>query len=72
MLSVAASPDGTSFATGGSDASVRMWDVATRSCTQVLTGEHTDLVWGLAFSPDGARLATGADDKALALYAVST
>ena len=72
MLSVAASPDGACFATGGADATVRLWDVATRTCAQVCSSEHTDLVWGVAFSPDGARLATGSDDKALALYGVSS
>jgi WD repeat-containing protein 61 len=71
VLSVAATPDGSSFASGGADGAVKVWDVATRACTQTLASEHTDLVWGVAFSPDGALLASCADDKAVALYAVS-
>ena len=71
VLSVAASPDGACFATGGADASVRLWESGTRTCAQVLSSEHSDLVWGLAFSPDGSRLATGGDDKTLALFGVS-
>ena len=71
VLSVAAAPSGATLATGGSEATLRLWDVATRTCAQTLTGEHSDLLWACAFSPDGALLATGADDKAIALYAVS-
>jgi WD repeat-containing protein 61 len=71
VLSVAAAPDGGCFATGGADAAVRVWDVATRTCSQVLAAEHSDLVWAVAFSPDGGRLASAADDKAVALYSVS-
>jgi WD repeat-containing protein 61 len=71
VLSVAAAPSGATLVTGGSEATLRLWDVATRTCAQTLSGEHTDLLWACAFSPDGSKLATGADDKAIALYAVS-
>lgn len=71
VLAVAARPDGGSFATGGSDGSVRLWDVSTRSLAQALPEAHANLVWGLAFSPDGSRLVSGSDDKSLALFGVS-
>ena len=43
MLGVAAHPGGAAFATSSSDARVRLWDLATRTCVQTM-GEHTDQV----------------------------
>ena len=48
MLSVAAHPSGTAFATGGSDAKVKLWDVGARACVQTVA-EHTDQVTGERF-----------------------
>lgn len=67
VLSVAAHPDGSTFATGSSDCRVKLWDLQTRSCAQTVT-EHTDQVWGVAFRPDGNRLVSVSDDKSVALY----
>ncbi len=50
MLSVACHPDGSAFATGSSDARVKLWDLQTRTCAQTVT-EHTDQ----ARPPDPAR-----------------
>ena len=55
--SVAFGPDGHTLASGG-DVTVRLWDLATRQTTTVLTGE-TD-VYSVAFSPDGHTLAVAA------------
>lgn len=43
VLSVACHPDGSTFATGSSDAKVKLWDLQTRTCAQTIT-EHTDQV----------------------------
>ena len=43
MLSVACHPSGSSFATGSSDAKVKLWDLQTRTCAQTLS-DHTDQV----------------------------
>ena len=67
MLSVAAHPNGSNFATGSSDAHVKLWDIRTRACVQTLA-DHTDQVWGISFGMDGSRLASVGDDKQVAVY----
>lgn len=43
MLSVDCHPSGTVFATGSSDAKVKLWDLQTRTCSQTVT-DHSDQV----------------------------
>lgn len=56
--SVGWSPDGTMLASGSSDKTVRIWDVASGRELHALKG-HKTKVYIVAWSPDGARLATG-------------
>ncbi|MEV0828780.1 WD40 repeat domain-containing serine/threonine protein kinase [Nonomuraea rubra] len=66
---VAYSPDGKTFATGGADGAVQVWDAAGRSVTASLDG-HTKGVHAVAFSPDGKTLATGSDDGTVRLWSL--
>ena len=70
VSSVAFSPDGKTLAAGGSDGTVRLWDVpGGRPIGQPLTG-HADQILSVAFSPDGKTLAAGGSDGTVRLWDV--
>ena len=60
VWSVAFDPDGRTLVSGG-DVTVRLWDLAARQTTTVLTGE-ADVV-SVAFSPDGSTVAVADSDR---------
>ena len=60
-------PDGTRFASGGSDGKIRVWDLETGNQLFSLSA-HDGLVLALAVSPDGKRLASGGSDAVVRLW----
>ena len=63
--------NGRTLASGSSDATIRLWDVATGTVQHTLTG-HTNNVQNVVFSPDGRTLASGSWDGTLRLWDVAT
>jgi hypothetical protein len=44
------SPDGKRVLTGGQDSTVRLWDLETGNCLNILQGDADDDVWSIAWS----------------------
>jgi WD40 repeat protein len=70
VLSGAISPDGMMAASGGTDNTIRLWNLDTGTRLAPLNG-HKRPVWALAFSPDGKTLASGSGDRSVRLWDVA-
>jgi WD40 repeat protein/DNA-binding CsgD family transcriptional regulator len=71
ILTIDFSPDGKTLATGDTDYTVHLWNVATSEQTLSWQG-HEDWIRSVRFSPDGTLLATGSEDQTIRLWEVST
>ncbi len=70
MLTVAFSPDGKILASGGEDNLIKIWDVASGTESQTLSG-HSNIVNKVAFSPNSSILASSSYDKTVKVWDVS-
>jgi WD40 repeat protein len=69
VWTIAFSPDGETFASGGDDLEVKLWRIREGRCVMTLPG-HSTVVWALVFSPDGKRLASGGAERVIRLWDV--
>ncbi|MGF1645323.1 MAG: GTP-binding protein [Kineosporiaceae bacterium] len=68
---VAVTPDGTRAITTSSDATARVWDLATGATTLTLKG-HTNWVQEVAVTPDGTHAITTSDDRTVRVWDLAT
>jgi WD40 repeat protein len=65
------SPGDRTLATVSKDQSIRLWDIETGECLNILTG-HSNIIWCVAYSPSGNLLASGSRDSTVKLWDVAT
>jgi WD40 repeat protein/transcriptional regulator with XRE-family HTH domain len=70
LRSIAFSPNNKIIASGGEDTTVRLWDIETQNCLEILEG-HLDRVRKVIFSPNGTILASCSDDRTIKLWNVN-
>ena len=68
---IAWSPDGKYFASGGEDTQVRIWDASTYENRLICKG-HSQRVNMVAWSPDGRYIASSSDDNTLRVWDATT
>ena len=67
VKSVTFSPDGKTLASGSSDQTIKIWDLASGRELRTLVGPSSN-VTSVAFSPDGKILASGSWDQTIKLW----
>ena len=72
LYSIAFTPDGRTLASGSSDHTIILWDVATGQPKGAPLKGHTGTVYSIAFTSDGRTLASGSSDNTIILWDVVT
>lgn len=67
VYALAFNSDGSRLVSGSRDRTLRVWNMADRSCLATLEG-HTDEIFAAAFSPDGTRLVSGGRDRVVRVW----
>ncbi len=72
VVVLAFSPDGKILASASGDATIILWDVASRQPLGSPLKGHQGPVLSLIFGPDGSTLASGSDDMSVVLWDMET
>ncbi|HYE94803.1 MAG TPA: T9SS type A sorting domain-containing protein [Rubricoccaceae bacterium] len=64
-------PDGSTFAVGGDDGTVKVFDGEPRFLLRTIPVNSTN-VWDVTYAPDGTRIATTGEDNDVAVWDVNT
>jgi WD40 repeat protein len=67
ILAVDFAPNGRTFATAGSDGTIKVWDT-NNATEQVVISGHNNIVYGVDFSPDGSQLASMSRDGTVRVW----
>ena len=68
VLSLTFAPDGKSFASGGRDKEIRLWDLAVTNRSRQVCAEHKGAVAGLAYSADGRTMVSGCSANSIKFW----
>lgn len=68
---LAISPGGQTLVSGGSDNTLKIWDLQTNRLQQTLEG-HTSFVNAVTVSPDGQAIVSGSADKTIRIWNTQT
>ncbi len=71
IYALAFSPDGRLLVSGGTDRTLRVWDVTTWRLIATMDG-HTDEIFAAIFSPDGRRIVSGGRDRVIRIWSTET
>ncbi len=66
-MSIAISPDGQTFASGGADSTIRVWRIDNPTQPETV-GKQMGSVRVLTFSPDGGKIVSGGDDLSVLVW----
>lgn len=71
IRTVAVSPDGTRLLSGGTDKSIKLWDMASGQLLRTYDG-YSQEVTSVAFSPDGTHMLSASADQFIKLWDITT
>jgi WD40 repeat protein/serine/threonine protein kinase/tetratricopeptide (TPR) repeat protein len=71
IMSLAVNADGSRIVSGGTDKSIKLWDVRTGKETRTIVG-HANTVSSVAFSLDGKKIASGSYDGTAKIWDATT
>jgi len=60
------------LASGDGKGEIRLWNVQSKECTQVLSTEHTERIWSLKFNFSGEILVSGGNDQSIHIFRALT